>query len=180
MRTRGNRGTRAGDGRYSGRLPSRLLARYEGAARDPELLSPRDDVALLDAEIRARLAELRDGEVPIAWAEVRKVVDELVGKQRTWDWTTMEKRLEELSGLVDRGLGHDRAFERVCGLIDRKARLAQQEHRRMVHLRQFLTIEEALLVAGALTEAFRRVVGEPETLAVIERQFREILSIEER
>ncbi len=118
--------------------------------------------------------------MPITWTEMRKVVDEIVEEQRTWDWTIMAKRLEHLSSLVARGLGRERAFEQVCDLIDQKARLARQEHKRLVDLEQHLTIEEALLVAGALTEVVRRVVGDPETLAVMEREFREILSIEER
>ncbi len=171
---------RIDDGRYLGRLPARLPGRDEEAVQDSQLRSLREVVALLDAEIHARLAELRDGEVPIAWAELRKVVDEIVENQRTWDWTTMATRLEALSALVDRGLGRERAFEQVRDLIDQKARLARQEHTRLVDLEQHLTIEEALLVAGALTEVVRRVVGDTETLAAMERKFREILSIEER
>ena len=173
-------GPRARPGRHSAHLPPDLLAKYERARQDPELLSLREDVALLDAEIHARLEGLRDGELPVAGTELRRAVDEVVRNQRTWDWTTMATRLEALSALVDRGLGRERAFTQVRGLIDQKARLARQEHKRLVDLEQLLTVEEALLVAAALTAAVRRVVGDKDVLEVLEVEFRQILSIEEQ
>src|SRR5438067_9697369 len=43
-------------GRYSKDLPTRILARYQEAMQDPELLSVKHDVALLHSLIHDRLA----------------------------------------------------------------------------------------------------------------------------
>src|SRR3954470_5731126 len=45
-------------GRYSRDLPTRVAARYENALADPELLSVRDDIALLQGAITDVMAEI--------------------------------------------------------------------------------------------------------------------------
>src|SRR5579863_9488305 len=42
-------------GRYSRSLPARLVGRYQEAVADPELLSLRDDLALIDSRTSALL-----------------------------------------------------------------------------------------------------------------------------
>src|SRR4051812_22336527 len=50
-------------GRYSKDLPTRLLTRFEEALTDRELLSLRQDVALLDAMLTSKLSQIRDEQV---------------------------------------------------------------------------------------------------------------------
>src|SRR6185436_8277650 len=49
-------------GRYSRDLPTRVAARYESALADPELLSVRDDIALLQGSIQQVMAEVQAAE----------------------------------------------------------------------------------------------------------------------
>src|SRR3954471_18287255 len=56
-----NANTRSG--RYSRDLPTRVLLRYESALADPQLLSVRDDIALLQGAITDVMAELKEAEV---------------------------------------------------------------------------------------------------------------------
>jgi hypothetical protein len=49
-------------GRYSKYLPSALLERYRGAMADPDALSLRDELALLDARITVLMERCRDGD----------------------------------------------------------------------------------------------------------------------
>src|SRR4051812_792158 len=47
------------DGRYSLEFPPRLRSRYVEACNDPELLSLRDDVAVIETFIREKFAQIR-------------------------------------------------------------------------------------------------------------------------
>ena len=78
------------------------------------------------------------------------------------------------------GREQETLLEGVFDLHKRKAQLARQEHRRLVDRQQFLTLEEALLVAAALTEVVRRVVGDPEVLRVMGTEFSALVPNEGR
>jgi hypothetical protein len=55
-------------GRYSRFLPSRLAATYQTAAKDPELLSLRRELALVDARLDDLLQRVDTGESGALWA----------------------------------------------------------------------------------------------------------------
>jgi len=68
-----------------------LLARYESAVTDPELRSLRDDVALLQASIQDKLAELAVEQAGPDWKTVVQQIEVmLVRHHKTWLWSTGE------------------------------------------------------------------------------------------
>src|SRR5262245_50957479 len=64
-------------GRYSKHLPSRLLATYEEAKRDPEILALRDEVALIDARLAELLKRIDTGESGASWKQLQENFREL-------------------------------------------------------------------------------------------------------
>lgn len=66
-------------GRYSRSLPGHLVADYERALADPQLLSVRNDIALVDAVILSLLGQLDDDDNPPQdrriWQAVGKQID---------------------------------------------------------------------------------------------------------
>jgi hypothetical protein len=71
------------DGRHSRFLPARMFADYTAAGLDPELMSLRRDLALLDARIIDVLKRVDQGEVPplgpaddAIWRRVAKLIDQ--------------------------------------------------------------------------------------------------------
>lgn len=80
-------------GRYSKHLPTRLLATYEDAKRDPNLLVLQDELALVDARISFLLSGNNQSED--TWEEIRNLIEQrrkLVESER--------KRLVELQQVV--------------------------------------------------------------------------------
>ena len=96
-------------GRYSKHLPTRLLANYEAAKSDPDLLVMHDEIALVDA----RINELLEGSdtataAQQAWPEIQTLIEQrrrLVESER--------KRLVELHQVVSA----DQAMLMVRSLI---------------------------------------------------------------
>jgi hypothetical protein len=64
-------------GKYSKDLPKGLIARYEQAAQDPELLALRDEIALLDARMVELMHKLGGGEADQeVWKEIYAALEQ--------------------------------------------------------------------------------------------------------
>ncbi len=63
-------------GKWSADLPSRLAGRYQDAASDPELLSLRNSIALIESFIGDELKRLDTGESGRLWGELGKAKTE--------------------------------------------------------------------------------------------------------
>jgi hypothetical protein len=82
-------------GRHSRYLPTRLASRYQQALSDPDLLSLRDEVALLDTRISTVVEALEAGESAEGWAEIRGLI-----RDRAAVAAAEQKRLVELEQYV--------------------------------------------------------------------------------
>jgi len=162
-------------GKYSRELPPRLLRRYLESRNDPELLSLRDDVAVIEALIREKLASLRDGETGPDWTAVLHQFEDLARSFRKWDWTKQRKALEDLGALLkDRQRTESATMAEIRDLIDQKARLAMAEHKRLFRLQQTMTVEQALTLASILADIVRRNVPDPKVLRAIQAELTEV------
>jgi hypothetical protein len=164
-------------GRYSRDLPARVAARYESALADPELLSVRDDIALLQAAITDCMAEM-------ARAEARPDLDQIVGAVerisrdwRTWAWTRMDEELGRLKEAIVGRRSQRETLRETRELIREKASLVQQENRLLADRQQFITVEQYLLGMKALGSAVQRLVADPQTLRAIDVEFRRLASV---
>jgi hypothetical protein len=72
-------------GRYSRDLPTRVAARYEAALADPQLLSVRDDIALLQAAITDVMAEIQQAETSLDFEAILGSVEAMASNWKTWD-----------------------------------------------------------------------------------------------
>jgi hypothetical protein len=154
-------------GRYSKHLPTRLAARYQSALEDAELLTLRDEVALLDARLTEVLGRVDSGESGRLWEQVQK----LWRQSRTGP---PEKRLDadaELSDIINQGVSDAMAWAEVRDLIDQRARLVANERQRLVQLQQTITAEQAVALMAAITATIREHVHDRTALAAISAEF---------
>jgi hypothetical protein len=167
-------------GRYSRALPARMLARYGLACADPKLLSLRDDIALLQAQIDTLLLELREGEGAPDIERVVEQIETIAAEWKTWDYTRMDAELGRLAEMTARRPNERAVMDEVRELLKAKAHLIRQEHRRLAELEQTLTVEQAVLLAQALVGIVRRnlagVDNANDRLRAIAAQIREVMS----
>jgi hypothetical protein len=164
-------------GRYSRDLPTRVLARYESALADPELLSVRDDIALLQGAITDTLAELRDAENRPDLDAILGTVERIASSWKSWDWTRMDGELQKLKEAITGRQSQRQAMREIRELIREKASLIQQENRLLADRQQFITIEQFMLAMTAMGAAVRRLVDDPVTLRAIDGEFRRLASV---
>jgi hypothetical protein len=162
-------------GRYSVDLPTRLLGRYENLMADGTLLSLRDDIALVGANIGEELATLKaDEETPDMDVVIGKV-EAIADNWKSWDWTRMDREMSELADAVKGRQQRQQAMSRIRSLIKDKAALVAQENRVLLEREAMIPVDQVMLLMRALTGVVRRVVRDPRILGEIEVEFSRVV-----
>ena len=144
--------------RRSRDAPTHLLDRYQQALEDPELLSIRRDVALLEVLFGDRLAAWEAAQAGPDSHDVAEQVEYVAEHLPTWDWTRVENELRSLAEAVDQRRSEGLLLDEIRDLMDQRARLAAQEHRRMLDLGQVLTVEQITILASAIGSVVRDLI----------------------
>lgn len=150
-------------GRYSKHLPTRLMARYQEAENDPELLSMRAEIHLLDARLADLLVRVDTGESGHLWEQL------VEAKQRYHTAPARDKgqALYLLLDLIDEGAADHAAWQDVRSVLDQRRRTVESERKRLVEMQQNITVERAMLLVGAIAGIIRAHVSDAKQLAAI-------------
>jgi hypothetical protein len=161
-------------GRYSRYMPKALKKDYESALADTELLSLRDDVALLEAR-QAELLREMDSVAQVPWARVVGAVDNLA---RCKD----SERSSCLTTLTELVLAGGSAAATVAGcwaelreVLQEKAKVVQAESRRLDEMHQTMTRSQAVLLMAEVAAAVRENVTDRQVLQRIQNRLNAVL-----
>ena len=138
-------------GRYSKHLPQKLAERVEVAIADPNLVSLRDELALLDVLTQDALAGLDADGGPALWYELRRHWSGFEKAMAAGDLPAMREAVGTISELVGRGVADANALSTVRGLIQDRRKVARDEVQRERALDQHVTAQQAMLLAEALS-----------------------------
>jgi hypothetical protein len=165
-------------GRFSKDLPTRLLAHYQAALADPELVALREELALVTAHESDLLARVDTGEAGAHWRGIRQALGDFRSAQRRQDGAAAGSALREMERLVDLGIADYRAWAELLGAIESRRRLAETERRRLEAMQQTITTERAMLLVAALVDAVRRHADDRKLLDAIGREVERIVAVE--
>lgn len=161
-------------------LPERLAERFQDAVADPDLLSARSDVALLELRIVEIVGRLQSGESGQLWKRLADQWAELQFASQTKDTEGFQSALDGLGRIIRAGAHEEQVWAELADAIENKARTAERESRRLVQLRQVLTIESAMALVTGLTDAVRMEVGDPAIRQRIGERLEKLLRISEQ
>jgi hypothetical protein len=164
------RGPSAGSfkhGRYSKFIPSRLAAQYRAAQKDPELLSLRQEIGLVDTRINDLLMRVDTGESGAMWATLKKEWDDFLLVRASGDIPKMHSAIGRLDAIMDRAIRDHLAWQEIAESIEQRRKLVMSESQRLVALQQVLTVEQALALAGVLVGIVTRHLEDQAVLARI-------------
>jgi hypothetical protein len=163
------------DGRYSKYLPERLAERYQEAASDPELLSLREDVALLDARLSQLLARAGTGESAEAWARVQKALKNLRKAEAGGKPERKREARFELEDAIEAGGKDIEVWAEIGDHLERRRKLTESERKRLVDMEQMVRADQAMAFVAAVVSSVRAHVEDPKTLAAISRDIAAIV-----
>ena len=151
-------------GRWSKFLPSRLLTHYRAAGLDPELLSLREEVALVDARIMDLLTRVDTGESGALWRDVHAAMTRFEQRQARHDVKGMTEAFTRLQHLISRGVADDATWEEIGTLMDQRRKLVESEQRRLTMAAEVLTREQALAFMGQIVDVVTHHVQDKQIL----------------
>ncbi len=160
-------------GIYAKVVPARLLQAYQEGLRDPELLSGKDEVALLRSRLTELIERVDTGESDTAWDLLHAAKYEFELNVSQPDPTAKakaQKALNTIMELIDTGHTQRLAWadvERLTALLDK---LKISERRRLMELKAYVTITDMLTVLQTIKLNLQKVV--PQEVADKESQQR--------
>jgi len=160
-------------GRYSRHLPSDLGERYAAALASGDLLSLRDEVAVLETRIGELLAEAAPA--PAQWRAAREAFSDMRAANRAGDQARLGAAVTALGQALDAGTRASAAWGELGGLMERKRRLARDEVRRVAASGQAISAERAMVLVSALADAVMRHVTDPEARRRVQDDFRRLV-----
>lgn len=152
------------DGRRRASLPGRMRQDYERALNDPELLSQKTNIAMLDARIEDLLRMSETGESGAAWKEANKALrryDEIIaGPGKPADKAAMGAIvLNDLRNILHGGLQGHMVWEEIRVTAVTQKALVADERKRMIEQNYVIGVEQAEALIGAMVSAVREAAG---------------------
>lgn len=172
---RGIKASRYKTGDYSRDMTEQLAKRFREAIADTELLSLRKDVALIDASIGERLSAMHEGEAAELWVKAKKTYKELLAALKRQDDLESTRLMSELGSILGHGYDNTLAMREVHKKQDLKRKIIESENKRMKDMRQMVSIEELMLVVGALVDSLKKHVHDVQALSAVSNDLRKLL-----
>lgn len=161
-------------GRYSKDLPANLAADYVRSLKDPDLVSLRDQLALIDVFIKQDIRKLAALEEAGDWSRALELLVEMENASASGDIELVALRLQELRGLVDKGEESIRVRDRIIRRVEQYRKVAESERRRMVDLRLLLTVERQMALLGAVVAILKEEISDKDTRRRIAERIRRL------
>ena len=161
-------------GRHSKVLKGDLLERYEQAANDPNLVSVRDELALVDMRVGQLLDAVGETGSLRLIKEIRakfdtfKAAGKKKGKQSAVEGLGA---LEQVDRLIDDALTVAATWDELRETLDLRRKLSETETRRMRDLHQLIDVKSAIAMMTLLVNEVKKRVKDPELLAALSAQF---------
>lgn len=154
------------DGKTSRYMPQRLFERFQAASNDPELLSTRRHVAIIAARVDELLEQVYDGASGQAAKEVMKGWEVFQKHRRLGNVAAMQEALEQLDEPIRRWRGHHAAWDELTIQMERHARLADQEQKRLEKIEATMGAEEGMAMVRDLVDIVKRHCTEEQQHAI--------------
>lgn len=166
-------------GRWSKHLPERLTARYAESEHDPELMSLRQDIRLIDVLLQDDMTRLEAGESAETWEMMRKAVDKLETGIAAQDYGRIHEGLQVMRDVVDKRILHYATEAEIRSKLEQRRKLVETESKMTLAGEQAITIEKAMLFVGAIGGILKTRIHDPNILASIQTDISLLLNVSE-
>lgn len=142
-------------GKYSKYLPNRLLDTYTEALEDTDLITLRNEIALLESRLVDLLSRIDSGESGNIWNALQDKTNKMLSAIRSSDADKQRIILSDITNLILRGNSDYTIWKEIQDILDQIRKLKESERRRLIDAQQMITAEQALLHSKALGAAVR-------------------------
>lgn len=153
-------------GRYSKVLPTRLAERYAECFDDPELLSLRSEIALVDARLLELLDPIHGDEQGSDKIMTALLDEELVAAHRRNDEQAVRAVEQRIMPYLKNVLGRHQIIEwhNIIPLLEVRRKLCESEQKRLMSARLMVSADQAGALMQAVVSVIRQEVTDPQML----------------
>lgn len=163
-------------GAYSKYMPKGVATRYKTAMTDPDLLSARDEIALVQLRIQDLMGKLKDGGTADLWDNLRQEFVSVEAAIRTGDASALDKGLRALGEIIEEGSAAEEVWGEMYEAIEAKTKVSEREWRRLRDLKQFMTVQQSMDLVSYLVECVTTHVTDRDVLGLITRDMDKVLT----
>lgn len=144
-------------------------ASYNEALQAPNLMSQREEIALLTVYVGEQLQRLDGhGASSQTWQQLGRVAEAFRIEQES---DRARAQLMQMLELIDRGSSDELLWQEIRRTLLERDRLVRSERKRIVDAREFITAEEGIEMMEKLALVVRKHVTDGEVLKAIAQEF---------
>lgn len=151
-------------GRWSRHVPTRLAARVAESEADPNLISLRSEIALLDGRIAELLEQVDNSEAGELWKRCKEAMREL---DKAKDDGSRYEAISNLRFLIGEGYKDYMSWMEIRHSIEDRRRLADSERQRLKDLQAMIDAKSVTILIGQIGLIIRDHVTDKNTLRKI-------------
>ncbi|MCK5613524.1 hypothetical protein KAR91_67260 [Candidatus Pacearchaeota archaeon] len=160
--------------RYSKHLPKHLKGNYEAALKNPEYLSMRNELALVETRLEDLVAQLGKGNTKLLFGKLGRLVGWLKKAVVRGDTSRLGELILELDELAKEGGAEVGTWKEIENVIMLKNGLVAGQARILVGMGLVITAEEQLTSVRALMEILKDELRDPNQLNRIGKRIRDV------
>jgi hypothetical protein len=166
-------------GRYS-KLPGSIADAFDRALADPDALSLRRNLALIDAEIDLEYSRLRELELmgggAVDWRAAKERLEELGRAAKSGNAKRTTSALKALEATISQGVDIEPIRSRLLDLQETRRKITETEVKREVTMRTFIPADRLMGLLSQIAAIVRDEVKDPDGRARLAARFRELVS----
>ena len=159
-------------GRHSKYLPAGLYDKFMEAQNDPMLFELRSEVALVDVRIGELLTRIDKSDSSEIWkrlgdsfGDLRKAI------MGDGDAQAVVFALGALEKVINEGIGDWATWKEISLQVEQRRRLVESERLHQKQMQQLVSVDQMMLLAGALLASVKTHVKDRSALMAISKEF---------
>jgi hypothetical protein len=140
--------------RYAKLFGAELGAMYRTIREDEDALSVGPEVGVIQLRIEQAVARLQCRDSSALWRELSEAMTDLDAARRSGNSEALASPLTRIQGLITEGATAESQWREVVDLIERKAKVASAEWKRLHDMHETMTANQAITLVSALCSIF--------------------------
>jgi hypothetical protein len=135
-----------------------MLADYEEAIADPNLISLRSDIAVVRARTNDLLKRVDSGEAGQIWRSLQDSYQDFKTARSAADPVKMQESLELLGTLIERGAADSKIWFEVISTIEQGRKLIDSELKRLQALQVYVDSGAVITMLTAIAIQLKEII----------------------
>lgn len=152
---------------YSKALPARMVAAYEAALNDPEILDLNGSIALIDARLADLLTRVDTGESGAAWRDVNKAYSDLRTLLPNGDHMEVLKALAKMDAAIEVANNDYQAWSEISRILDDRRKHVETKQKLETQGERAVSANELMTFMGAVMKLIQTTVSNKQEQAKI-------------